>query len=60
MTIAYRRRKKRIKAEKRKFEWTSHIEPKNFILLQTNWQNEVDDPPIGTLAQMMGAKNDHG
>ena len=56
MTIAYRRRKKRIKAEKRKLEKTSHIEPKNFVLLQTNWRREVDGPPLGTLAQMMGAK----
>ena len=56
MTISYRRRKKRIKAEKRKLEWTNHIEPKNFVMLQANWQSEVDGPPLGTLAQMMGAE----
>jgi len=55
MTIAYRRRKKRIQQEKRKLKWTRHIEPKNFVLMQANWRREVDGPPIGTLAQIMGA-----
>ena len=56
MSLSYRRRKKRIKAEKRKLERTSHIEPKNFVLLQANWRREVDGPPLGTLAQMMGVE----
>lgn len=58
MTIAYRRRKKAIKIEKRKLKWSSFIEPKDFAYLQANWQRQVNGPPIGTLEQLVGVQHD--
>jgi len=52
MTIAYKRRKKAIRAEKNRVG-ENFIEPVKFGLLQANWQSKVDGPPIGTLEDLI-------
>ena len=56
MTIAYRRRKKAIRAEKRRLN-VATIPRRQFLELQANWQRRVDGPPIGTLQDLVEAKS---
>jgi len=52
MTIAYRRRKKAIRAEKHRL-MVNFIDMKTFTYLQAKWHSKITGPPIGTLEDLM-------
>ncbi len=52
MTIAYRRRKKAIRAEKNRL-MVNFIDVKKFAYLQAAWERQITGPPIGTLEDLM-------
>jgi len=55
MTISFKRRSKKIRAEK-KLLGVNIIPEKTFNYLQAHWRVAVDGPCIGTLEQFIKAK----
>ena len=57
MSIAYKKRKKAIRDEKRrrgpKGLLHGQIPEMDFAMLQANWQREIDGPPLCSLADMV-------
>lgn len=61
MSVAYRKRKKSIRDEKRRLakidglDSFGHIPEKTFHYLQANWYRKITGPPIGTLEDFIGS-----
>ena len=65
MSIAYRKRKKAIRDEKRRrktipgpkgLDSKGHIPVMAFYQMQADWEREITGPPIGTLEDLMKAQ----
>ncbi len=61
MSVSYRTRKKAIRDYKlkhpEKLDVFGRIRKTDFAYLQANWKRELTGPPIGTLADLMEARN---
>lgn len=61
MSRSYKTRQKAIRDAKRRIgtdagTFCNQIKPSLFHMLQADWRRQIDGPPIGTLADLVGSR----